>query len=750
MAMSAPGSPPELAVSRSSCWIATAVGDTVYCRRWDTGARRELYVPRLRAMAQMGPRHLWVVDGGYLRRFCLGDGDDGDGDEIGPRVALEEDSCGRLIVDPHDDMPSAIWAGADHVLVAEDPDHNTMVTHRLPASWPRGAFLRPAGAHSVLMAADEAVWLYDLNTRRLAWIRVPAAGRIIAAELSLMGQWLMVMVEVKDGIELLFLGPEQQLLSRLLLPRFDLYAVDRDLGMVIVRTAEERTVGIVSVLGDSIRYMPELAEPIPAVAMHLHDSPGVVLIGYAGDGSPDARDDGDCACGRPHRPPRLESTHHGFYRYVLSFETLRARAHARLLRQPGASMARASAPLFRGQMKRFLVHELRHGRIPTLHGLDAIGDELFLGERVGQGQHYTDPDKHIGDLLHLCIYKVALLIGREWHDGALVLDEQQLEAGHALMQKAVRAPLLELRALIELVDMACRGFAYRIQEKTDDSLQRAMCLPFVQLCDDFALSERDAELLLYIAGMELSPLLLRLVTLLAQGKRTALTNEAFLAYAALGDAPADETPDELEPTGFLRHLGLVHAIPAITMDRGARQRLVAHPVVLSRLRGEPCASTGSEAFTTMLAPEPPIHEVEAPESLKRALIDAVADRRPDGAPHCIVLVVREGDAGAGWQQVLAALAARAGKQLAAIDCQRLLDAQARPAEAAAALREALLCARIRGALVCLFGLDAARVSGKLAAVAALWPVIHQHAAPLFVCASEPMSELAPSAIIALD
>ncbi len=332
---------------------------------------------------------------------------------------------------------------------------------------------------------------------------------------------------------------------------------------------------------------------------------------------------------------------------------------------------------------------------------------------------YASPREHLDDLLDVVAAQTACAIAAAWNSGQLSVPAED------------RRPFeREVRALVgrggdlapDTIDDATRWLADRhraVVARETATLAAGISLPFVDISRQFGLSPIAAQALLVVLAPRVRGEIARLYGVLANDDNRPLVDGHLIEQIVAGkdrELRADVAA-ALAPDAPLLHHGLVHQGPGaplfapLSIDR----------VLVDRLRDRTAAV--ADDVTTLRDATCPLEALRLPPTLVREVVIALAEPRPNGA---LRLVLR-GRRGAGRHTLVAALAARVGRRIAAIDASRL----PRTGEhRAAALSGELVRAVLRDAVPVVSGLDLE--PGDSAGHAALRQVLRAHPGPIVI------------------
>jgi ATP-dependent 26S proteasome regulatory subunit len=317
--------------------------------------------------------------------------------------------------------------------------------------------------------------------------------------------------------------------------------------------------------------------------------------------------------------------------------------------------------------------------------------------RDGESSPYLTARAHLDAMLDLVSARVALAIADAWNSGRLSTPHGtkrpfELEVGALIGDVAGAAPdkLLEGKAEVERRqrEASARAVASAI---------RGIRLPFSELAREMRLSPVAAQMLLLASAPSLRGEIARLYAVLSNDPNRPLVDR-FLLEQIVGEQSSlrDQIARELAPDSRLVRQGL---LLVGSSSSGSLFAPIAVPdALLDRLRGLPIPRT--DDVSTVRVADRSLAQIYVVASVKRELVTHLAQARPQQDP--LRLVIR-GRRGAGRHSILAAMAARVGREVIAIDTQRMPRL---PREMVTALRTSLFRASVHGLIPMLSGLEA--------------------------------------------
>lgn len=339
---------------------------------------------------------------------------------------------------------------------------------------------------------------------------------------------------------------------------------------------------------------------------------------------------------------------------------------------------------------------------------------------------YERVDQHLEELVELISARAALAIAEAWNSGQLSLPSRDsLPFEHevlALVGERANAAADAVRDARQRVDELARQVAGRAQA----SLAAGKHLPFFELVTEFGLSRTAAQALVVAAAPQVRGEVARLFGVLANDEGRPICDR-YLIELILGGSDRESRQDvarELEADSPLIHFGLIRVLPA-PPDMYLFAPITVDPVLIARLRGHPFAAYEAGSVTEIQRADKEIGELAIVDEVKRDIVVDLAEPPLDGRP---VRVVVRGRPGSGRTSLLAALAARVGRALAIIDCERL-PREGRPL--AQRLRIELRRAALRGALPCVSGIEVSE-SAEAEGLEHLRDMFRSHPGPVLI------------------
>jgi hypothetical protein len=328
--------------------------------------------------------------------------------------------------------------------------------------------------------------------------------------------------------------------------------------------------------------------------------------------------------------------------------------------------------------------------------------------------------EHVDDLVQLIELRAARAIAEAWNTGQLSRPSED--------QRPFEREVLALlgRTGGYATDLLADAEA-RLAEHTQRTAARAAAtiaagtrLPCVELAREIGLSAIAIQILMVVVAPLIRGEIARLYGVLANDEHRPLVDRFLVEVVIAGADPRvrSEIASELSPDAPLIRFGLVRQAGESPLFA----ELSVDPVLVDRIRGH---DGGGGGATTLRDATRTLAELRLPDELVRELVLVLAEQRRAGAPLRLVL---RGRRGAGRHSVIAALAARVGRRVAAIDASRLPRSATR---LALGLRLELTRALLRRAVPVVSGLetvDAAGGDGQ----EAITEVIRTHPGPIVI------------------
>jgi hypothetical protein len=340
---------------------------------------------------------------------------------------------------------------------------------------------------------------------------------------------------------------------------------------------------------------------------------------------------------------------------------------------------------------------------------------------------------HLDALLDIVAARAAVAIAAAWNSGSL----SPSNATHRPHEREVEALI---GASGGFADDKLAATRQRLQQRQDEASARAQAsseagvrLPFPTLAREFGLSAVAAQVLLVAVAPGLRGEIARLYGVLTNDPARGMVDRYLVEQIIADESSAlrDQIARELAVDAPLVRHGLVHVEPATT---SLFSRLTVPEAVLDRLRGH--APVRADESSQVRRAEVALEDLFVAAEIKRRLVLALAQPAPAHAPLRLVL---RGRRGSGRHSLLAALAARCGREIVAVDAARLPRARR---DLVPALRNALFRASLHGLVPMVSGLELIE-PGDAEVRDAVRQVLRAHPGPLVVRTS-------PESLLPLD
>ena len=688
----------KLAMSRTGRWVAIRTGTELEVidllgtagNRWvASGADFELVA-----------KQLWVLDGKALHRLSL--------DDLTPQEPqLILPMAGSQIIAGHGPQASeaVITGEGQAVLVSVRPD--AVVTDLLDDL--DGDRVVAVHGWRTLVGGNDKLRAVDRGNREAWHTQAPLGGEVLGAWFLFGGRAAAVLVRGEGGDGFRVVGPTGAAIHYIPVPRAVRWCVAEQLGQAFVYDGNQEVTRV------DLRYgklIGTATAPSAIVEMACdQDGKHVVLAIGDGRGSEVLHVVVSELFRAARREPGELAAAAGNGTSVASNgaqEVASDGAHAAAVEElplpPGVTAVAATT-------RKPALTDAAAGEAPITTPQKPprveVPDDLPLAlgppppasptVREGEASPYLTARAHLDAMLDLVSARVALAIADAWNSGRLSTPHGtkrpfELEVGALIGSVAGAAPdkLIEGKAAVEKRQREASARAIA-------SAQRGIRLPFSELAREMRLSPVAAQVLLLASAPSLRGEIARLYAVLSNDPNRPLVDR-FLIEQIVGEQSSlrDQIARELAPDARLVRHGLLLMGGS---SSGSLFAPIAVPdALLDRLRGLPIPRT--DDVSTVRVADRSLEQIYIVSSVKRELVAHLAQPRPAQDP--LRLVIR-GRRGAGRHSVMSALAARVGREVIAIDTQRMPRA---PREMVASLRIALFRANVHGLIPMLSGLEA--------------------------------------------
>ena len=535
-------------------------------------------------------------------------------------------------------------------------------------------------------------------------------GRVIAARFRRPGDELIVVVQANG-----------QLIHRIVVPPIERWAVAEELGHAWAQIRDGAIHRI------DLRYGRTIAIGLPVVSFRelAVDQDGRLAVVVSADDQVvqlataallqrPANVEGDEAIAREPAAPEVEA---GVDLPGLGTSDLHRIAGAAIppVPPPPPTDARAAAPLPPNPRPRPRVE------IPDAPPL-AFGPRADGAARVAP---YEIARAHLDLLLDMVAARATVAIADAWNSGRLSQtnatqrpSELEVLALDGRLGGFAGDHLLEARGRLALRQRAAG-------ELVAETAAAGGHLPFPALIRELELSPLAAQILLVAAAPPLRGEIARLYGVLSNDPARPLVDRFLVEQLIAGgnSARRDDIARELANDAALVRNGLIQ-IDAAPVPLFAR--ISVPETLLDRLRG--FGPVRSDDVAQVRHAETPLDRLIIAPEVKRKLVLALAEPAP---PHAQIRVVVRGRRGTGRHSLIAAVAARVGRDIIAIDTTRLPRGRR---ELLVLLRAALFRASLHGLVPVLSGLETIEHT-DLDVRDAVRQVLRNHPGPICIATS---------------
>jgi ATP-dependent 26S proteasome regulatory subunit len=702
--------PRKLVMSRTGRWVAIRSGDELEVidllgtagNRWVASGTDFEFVAK----------QLWILDGVVLNRLSLDDLT-----PLEPQISLPLGGA-RLIGGHGQQASEAVVAGdGTAVLVSVRPD---AIIADPTDDLGHERVVAVHGWRS-LLAGGERLRALDRGGREAWRTQAPLGGEVLGAWFLFGGRAAAALVRGEGGDGFRVVGPSGAAIHHIAVPHAVSWCVAEQLGQAFVFDGNQEVTRV------DLRYgkLVGTATAPQAIIEMACDQDGKHLVLALGDGREGEvlhvvvselfraarRDPSSAELGLPattngaHAGPGGPGGPGGPAGIEVVDGTAEAPAAEELVLPPGVSAVHA------GARKQPPPTDAAAGEAPVTtpqkpRRVDVPDDlPLALGPpppapptvREGESSPYLTARAHLDAMLDLVSARVALAIADAWNSGRLSTPHGtkrpfELEVGALIGDVAGAAPdkLIEGKAEVEKRQREASARAVA-------SAQRGIRLPFSELAREMRLSPVAAQILLLTAAPSLRGEIARLYAVLSNDPNRPLVDR-FLIEQIVGEQSSlrDQIARELAPDARLVRHGLL--LVGASASGSLFAPIAVPDALLDRLRGLPIPRT--DDVSTVRVADRSLEQIYVIASVKRELVGHLAQARSAQDP--LRLVIR-GRRGAGRHSIIASMAARVGREVIAIDTQRM---PRMPREMVAALRISLFRANVHGLVPMLSGLEA--------------------------------------------
>ena len=334
---------------------------------------------------------------------------------------------------------------------------------------------------------------------------------------------------------------------------------------------------------------------------------------------------------------------------------------------------------------------------------------------------YQLPREHIDDLVHVIELRAARAIAGAWNTGQLSSPaEDQRPFEREVLAILGRSGEYATDLLAD-VEQRLAEYSQRVSARAAATIAAGTPLPYVELAREMGLSPTATQILLVVIAPLIRGEIARLYGVLANDEHRPLVDRFLVEVLIAGhDARTRaEIAAELALDAPLIRYGLVRT----SGDSPLFAELSADLVLVDRIRGREAGNM--LGVSVLRGATRALSELHLPEEIKREIMLTLSESRPAEAPLRLIL---RGRRGAGRHTVIAALAARVGRRIAAIDASRLPRSAIR---LALGLRIELTRALLRRAIPVVSGLETVDTSAG-EGQEAITEVIRMHPGPIVI------------------
>jgi hypothetical protein len=655
-----------------------------------TAPRKPLDAPGLLDFGCVA-EELWIVAAGTLRRHRLVDGDLR-GVEV--RLGVED---GSLSPAPGENEAIALWSGATRLLL-QAVDERVEVED-ISEDAPVDAFAVTVAGRRLLIVRGRQVTVRDAGRGDFGTVSLPGNEGQVTAGGALFGGRAVAVMSGHNGVSAFdVVKPSGSLVHHIELPKSGPCAIAEARGLALVATADHK------VLAVDLRYGRILSEedaPIEIADLAI-DTNGrfIALAGYRRGGG---------ALRVLHIP------YTDLFGGRRAAAAVRAAAHASVAADAGAveaptepshdeiaaEVAKLGSPA--AQAGRQVVDPADRAPVEPLPdtpllSLGSRGRRINVAAPPGV-RPYDSPGEHLSDTLDLVAAWAARAIADAWDSGRLSLPNQDPRPFQREVMALVGARMGAAGDLLAEADKRVDEATRRVSRRAQATLAAGRSLPLIDLALEFGLTDAATKVLAVAAAPTLRGEIARLYGVLANDEGRPICDRYLVELILAGQdwRRRNQVASELDADAPLCKYGLVRVLGAQS-DQYLFAPITVEPVLLSRLRGDPFAASGTTSIATIRHADKTLEQLALPHELKRELVIALADA---AAPDRPVRLVLRGRPGFGRSSTMAALGARAGKPLAVIDAELLPRGRALAGAVQIELRLALL----RGAIPWVTGLE---------------------------------------------
>jgi len=557
----------------------------------------------------------------------------------------------------------------------------------------------PVSGRRVILAGERGLRSFDVGRGEVGPLAFTAPGRVLDVFALFSGRALGILTRAGGQDAFLAIKPDGRIIHRVAVAPVQRWAVGATRGIALAWAAPDVVMSI------DLRYGRISARTtVPWAIGDLginSDGQYVVLCGAPGGGeapvvhAPTTELFGDATRAPTVHPtsedapapvdePAAPSPELGVGQ-VLSLASPTSRIDAAALAPGGAAVEQPAPPA---------IPDL----LPIAFGVQPAPVEATADPRWPP---YHSAQDHLEELLDLTAARAARAIAVAWHSGLLSVPAEDSRP----FEREVRALLGHVGGyapdqLIDADERLALASA-RTAGRARSTVAEGRRLPFIDLVREFGLSSVAAQVLVAALAPGVRGQIARLFGILGNDPNRPIVDRYLIEAVVGGSDPQRiaEVAQELGDDAPLVGYGLVR-IGAGELGAPLFGAISVEPVLVERLRGR--AATGAIGHVTAVRhADRTLDDLQLVATIKRDVVLALAAPAESRAPLRMVMTGRRGS---GRHSLIAALAARVGRSIACIDCQRLPRAGKLMARA---LRQELFRALLRGCVPVVSGIELA-------------------------------------------
>ena len=304
--------------------------------------------------------------------------------------------------------------------------------------------------------------------------------------------------------------------------------------------------------------------------------------------------------------------------------------------------------------------------IPELlpRALGEVFSATTVAAQATGAEPYAGAREHVDDLLDVAAARTARGIAEAWNTGRLSLPAEDARPFEREVLAIVGRAGSFADDLVGEFEQKLSDLELRVAARTQATLAAGGSLPFVDLVHELGLSAMAAKVLAVVLAPQMRGEIARLYGVLANDVYRPLVDRALVETVIAGSDSRMRAAvaDELVPEATLIRLGVIRRTGDSTVFAG----LSVDQVILDRIHGRDLVELGGA--TVIRTATRTLAELTMPAAIKRDLVLAMSKARSPEEPIRIAL---RGRRGSGRHSLIATLAAKVGRRVAAIDATRL-------------------------------------------------------------------------------